>query len=262
MKRLLQITAILCVAALIPLAAQAQRGGMGGGHMGGGARGVASAHAGGGFAARPAGRVGTMGAIRPTGMRVSSTHSRFVQGRRFFVPRNRFVFNRFDRFRFRHRFFFNNCFNRFGFGGFGCGSPFLSGGFGFPLVDPFFNSGFDEQPEAQQQPVVVENGGGNDRETAFEVQALRDEVQAMREETRVHEEARNAAPARSSSQDEANAVLVFRDGRQLSVRNYAISDHTVWVLSPNSARKIPVAELDVPATEQMNAKNGVEFRLP
>jgi hypothetical protein len=46
------------------------------------------------------------------------------------------------------------------------------------------------------------------------------------------------------------------------VRNYAISDHTVWVLSPNSARKIPVAELDVPATQQMNAKNGVEFRLP
>lgn len=255
MKRLLKITAILSVAALVPLAAQAQRGGMGGGH------GVASAHVSGGVAARPAGRVGAMGAVRPAGMRVSSVHSRFVP-RHSFIPRNRFVFNRFDRFRHR-RFFFNNCFNTFG-GGFGCSSPFLAGGgLGYPLYDPFFNdSGSEFQQQPQQQPAVAENDEGDDRETAFEVQALRDEILAMREESRVREQARNNTPARSAQDDGSNAVLVFRDGRQLSVRNYAISDHTVWVLSPNSARKIPVAELDVPATQQMNAKNGVEFHLP
>jgi hypothetical protein len=252
MKRLLKITAILSVAALVPSAAQAQRGGMGGGH------GVASAHVGGGAAARPAG-IGAMGAVRPAGMRVAAGHSRFVP-RRTFVPRNRFVFNRSDR--FRHRRFFNNCFNT---SGFGCGGPFLNGGLGlgYPLYDPFFNDYGSEFQQPQQQPVAEENEGDNDRETSFAVQALRDEILAMREESRAREQARNNTPARSAAQDDgSNAVLVFRDGRQLSVRNYAISDHTVWVLSPNSARKIPVTELDVPATQQMNAKNGVEFHLP
>jgi hypothetical protein len=248
MKRLLLITAVLGGAALVPLAAQAQRGG--GGH------GVASAHMGGGVAARPAGRA-AMGAVRPAGMRVASARSRFSTTGRIF-PRNRFVFN--NRFRFRDRRFFNNCFNTLGsFGGFGCSSAFLGG---YPLYDPLFNDyGNGAQQPPPQQPVVAEDDNDN-RDVAFELQALRDEMLAMREDARVRDERNNAAAKGPAQQDESNAVLIFRDGRQLSVRNYAIADHTVWVLGPNNARKIAVAELDVPATEQMNAKNGVEFRLP
>lgn len=183
-----------------------------------------------------------------------------VPGQRAFSPRNRFAFNRFDRFdRFRHRrFFFNDCFNTFG-AGFGCGN--FGGGFGYPFYDPFFDYSGYQQPQPQQQPVVVDNGG-NDREVAFEVQALREEIQAMRDEERIREE-RNAPPAKPSARDDdGNATLVFRDGRQLSVRNYAIADHTIWVLNANSSRKIRVSDLDVQATEQANAKNGVEFHLP
>lgn len=180
-------------------------------------------------------------------------------GQKFFVPRNRFAFNRFDRFHHHHFF---NCFDRFG-RGFGCENPFLFGG--LPFVDPFFDpfySGLYQQPQPEQ-PVVVENNDSGNRELAFEMQALRDEIQAMHDEQQVREADRNAPASRPvAASDEASAVLVFRDGRQLSVRNYAISNHTIWVLSPNSARKIQVAELDVPATEQINAKNGVEFHLP
>jgi hypothetical protein len=266
MKRLLLITAILGGAALVPLAAQAQRGGIGMGARVGGVRS--------GFAARPAGRmVAPVGMVRPTGIRMATPQSRvFIQGQRAFSPRtrfafrNRFAFNRFHRFR-HNRFFFNDCFNTFG-AGFGCANPFLFGGFGgFGIGgfgDPFYapyESEF-QQPQQQQQPVVVENEG-NDREVAFEIQALREEMQAMRDEERARNEARNnPAPKPSAQQDGPNAVLVFRDGRQLSVRNYAIADHTVWVLGANNARKIPVSDLDVTATEQANANNGVEFRLP
>ena len=204
----------------------------------------------------------------------------FRSGQRTFFPRNRFGFDRFNRFHhrrfcngfgdcdaddffFNNGAFFNNCFNTFGTA-FGC-SPFFNGfgfgGFGFdPFFDPFFASG--QQPQPQQQPVAVESGG-NDREIAFEMQALRDEIEAMRDEERARAEARNNPPARSSAQsDDGNATLVFRDGRQLSVRNYAIADHTIWVLNAKTSRKIQVSDLDVQATEQANAKNGVEFHLP
>jgi len=283
MKRLLVITAVLGGAALIPLAAQAQRGmGMGGLRGGGGVAsfhggGVASFHPGSGFAARPAGRMAApVGMVRPARMRMATPQSRvLIQGQRAFSTRNRFIFrnrfafNRFHRFR-HNRFFFNDCFNTFG-AGFGCTSPFLGGfggfgigGFGDPFYAPFYDSESQQpqQQQQQQQPVVVENEG-NDREVAFEVQALREEIQAMRDEDRARNEARNnSAPKPSAQQDGPNAVLVFRDGRQLSVRNYAIADHTVWVLGANNARKIPVSDLDVTATEQANANNGVEFRLP
>lgn len=199
-----------------------------------------------------------MGAVR--GMGMGAARSRIV-GQRSFFPNNRFAFNRFDRDRFRNRRFFNNCFNRFGGFGFGCGNPFFSGNLGYGLWDPFWD--FYNQPQQQEQPVVVDNGDSGNREVAFEMQALRDEIQAMREEQIAREQARNAPPPRpTSQQDDGNATLVFRDGHQLSVRNYAIADHTIWVLGPNNARKVQVSELDVPATEQANEKNGVDFHLP
>lgn len=191
---------------------------------------------------------------------------------RTFSPRNRFAsnrFNRFDRFnRFHHHrrfndfdaddFFFNNCFNTFGTA-FGC-SPFFNGfGFGGFGFDPFFDysSGY-QQP--QQQPVAEENGG-NDREVAFEVQALRDEIQSMHDEQRSREVARSAAAQPAPKDDSPNAILVFRDGIQLPVRNYAIAGDTIWVLDkPN--QKISMAKLDIPATKQANEKNGLDFHLP
>jgi hypothetical protein len=56
-------------------------------------------------------------------------------------------------------------------------------------------------------------------------------------------------------------VLVFRDGHRQEVANYAIMGSTLFVLSgPRS--KIPIAELDVPATERVNQSRGIEFHVP
>lgn len=56
-------------------------------------------------------------------------------------------------------------------------------------------------------------------------------------------------------------VLVFRDGHKQEVANYAIMGSTLFVLSGTRTR-IPIAELDVPATVRMNEDRGVEFRVP
>ena len=77
-----------------------------------------------------------------------------------------------------------------------------------------------------------------------------------------------AIQERSSSAREAKeakpiepTVLVFRDGHQQQVNNYAIMGQTVYVLD-DGTHKIPLANLDVPATVKANDDRGVEFKIP
>jgi len=57
-------------------------------------------------------------------------------------------------------------------------------------------------------------------------------------------------------------VLVFRDRRQQEVQNYAIVGQTLWAFSSGRTQKIPLANLDVAATEKANDDRGVAFRVP
>ena len=57
-------------------------------------------------------------------------------------------------------------------------------------------------------------------------------------------------------------VLVFRDQHQQEVQNYAIAGQTLWVFSEQTAKKIPLADLDLTATAKVNDDRGVDFRVP
>jgi hypothetical protein len=57
-------------------------------------------------------------------------------------------------------------------------------------------------------------------------------------------------------------VLVYRDGHQLEVQNYAIQGKTLWVFLDQRTRQVPLAELDVAATERVNGDRGVDFVAP
>lgn len=56
-------------------------------------------------------------------------------------------------------------------------------------------------------------------------------------------------------------VLVFRDGHQQEVSNYAIMGQTLYVFS-NRTQKIGLSDLDVPGTIKLNDDRGVDFHLP
>jgi hypothetical protein len=56
-------------------------------------------------------------------------------------------------------------------------------------------------------------------------------------------------------------VLVFRDGHQQEVTNYAIMGDSVYVLD-KGRKKIALADLDLAATVKANDDRGLEFRLP
>jgi hypothetical protein len=77
-------------------------------------------------------------------------------------------------------------------------------------------------------------------------------------------QAEAAAPrqATAAPEPEDAVTVVFKDGRPpVTIHNYILSRTTLYV---RDARKqdIPVADIDLPATEKANQDAGVEFQLP
>ncbi len=71
----------------------------------------------------------------------------------------------------------------------------------------------------------------------------------------------NPAPAAGAAMF-ADTVLVFRDQHKQEVSNYAIVGPTLWSFAPGHTEKIPISDIDVPATTKANQALGVTFRLP
>jgi hypothetical protein len=57
-------------------------------------------------------------------------------------------------------------------------------------------------------------------------------------------------------------TLIFKDGHQIEISNYAIVSQTLYDLTPGHPRKIALAELDLPATQKENDDRGVVFQIP
>ncbi len=97
-----------------------------------------------------------------------------------------------------------------------------------------------------------------------QVERLTDEVERLREEEASREQAQQAVlkPRPSVDEKATTTILVFRDGRRNEVKNFAIVGQTLWVFTEQRARKIPVSDLNVEATKEINAGRGVDLRLP
>lgn len=58
-------------------------------------------------------------------------------------------------------------------------------------------------------------------------------------------------------------TLIFNNGRPpQKIQSYALTSTTLFALDGSHQRKIPLSELDVPATVEKNRENGVEFSVP
>ena len=68
--------------------------------------------------------------------------------------------------------------------------------------------------------------------------------------------------AESEVREPASAILVFKDGHQMEIQNYAVVGQTLYDLTSGRPRKISLADLDLPATEKLNDDRGVSFDLP
>lgn len=180
----------------------------------------------------------------------------------------------------------------FGFsGGFRGGPHFSPGfgrpGFGRPGRSPFFNHRhfFRAWPYAayygypywdygddwdygdnsyaadsyQNYPPPDYSNSYGDNRVQSDIDRLGNEVDRLRQEREARES--SASQSRSKS-DSEKTQLVFRDKHTEEVQNYAIVGQTLWILTGQRARKIPLTELDIPATKKVNDDRGVDFQLP
>lgn len=82
-----------------------------------------------------------------------------------------------------------------------------------------------------------------------------------RREDQAAEKDRPAPPAPAPAEQDPT-VLVYRDGHRREVRNYAIVGPTLYDFADRRSRKVPLAELDLVATRQVNEERGVYFYVP
>jgi hypothetical protein len=163
----------------------------------------------------------------------------------------------------------NNCLGYPCLGGYGYYSPWLWSYGGY--YDPYWwwdsgsDSGYDDGGYYQTVP----NGDMNDQDA--EDQYQQDPNQDARQQQMLSQEqadgdqdayARSAGDAPEGAPVLPPTVLVFRDQHKEEVRNYAIVGQTLWNFAPHHTQKIPLSDLDLPATTKANSDRGLTFRLP
>jgi hypothetical protein len=137
-----------------------------------------------------------------------------------------------------------------------------AGYYGYPYYNYPSNFGDDSYSEDSYQSYATSgdsNGIGQNQQA--EINRLENKVGRLQGELDARESQGSGSQARSQLDSEPTQ-LVFRDKRTQAVQNYAIVGQTFWVFSERRARKIPLADLDIPATKKANDDRGVEFHLP
>lgn len=96
---------------------------------------------------------------------------------------------------------------------------------------------------------------------------LRKQVhEALMEEKAGTAAALPAAPAAlrepEPAREQPSTLLVFKDGHQSEIQNYAILGDTLFNFSDARSYRILIADLDLSATRKANLDRGVDFQLP
>jgi hypothetical protein len=122
-------------------------------------------------------------------------------------------------------------------------------------------------------PYAVDNGAADDDPdndpnyqggpTVFDRRGLgaRSYVPPLDDPPPAHPASDNAAPA-DPEPPQVPTTLIFKDGHQLEVGNYAIVGATLFDLTPGHTRRIEIADLNLSATQKENDDHGVVFQLP
>ena len=119
-------------------------------------------------------------------------------------------------------------------------------------ADPLYDTDDQDSYSSEYNPAPVPYR--DDSGTQQSLDQLNNKIDRLQQDV----ESRN----RAKPDPEPATALVFHDQHVEEVHNYAISGGMVWVLNDQAAKKIPLAELDIPATVKMNDDRGVDFQVP
>jgi hypothetical protein len=140
------------------------------------------------------------------------------------------------------------------------GQPFFTS---FYWAPPFGYGPPDYEPPDEPPPGAgPEQPGEEASGLANQVEQLSEEVQALRDEQASRGDSRAEATVAPAEEKRAAAVLVYRDGHQSEVRDYALVGQTLWVFAGETTRRVPLADVNLEATNRLNDSRGVDFALP
>ena len=152
-------------------------------------------------------------------------------------------------------------------GGWGWGRPGWNWGWGWGWYDPWLWSSWDDQDrrfdeDYYRQYALADQW--NERSLAEQQMRQREEADGDQDAYASRASSQRYIPDTSAQTPDPSpaTVLVFRDRRQQEVQNYAIVGQTLWAFTSGRTQKIPLADLDVAATEKANDDRGVTFRVP
>lgn len=137
------------------------------------------------------------------------------------------------------------------------------------VVDPYsmYQATPDQDDQETDDPPIVQGPTVFERRTPGDVTAT-ENFTALPSADEPAPAAADASPAQPDSassqpaQPQEPSVLMFRDGHQLEVQNYAIVGDFLYDFTPGHARKVPLSQLDLPATVKANDDRGLDFTLP
>lgn len=135
-------------------------------------------------------------------------------------------------------------------------SPYYGGYAYAPYAYPYYDDGEDysDSADSEAPPADYRNDYRNNDDRQVLDQDYRDEVKPSTEQS----SARSPEPAMS----QPSTLLIFKDGHQQEVSNYAIVGGMLYDLSDGRSKKVQLMDLDLSATVKQNDERGVEFQVP
>jgi hypothetical protein len=133
-------------------------------------------------------------------------------------------------------------------------------GYGVPytqvvVVQPDAGYGDDEDEYYDGGPTIFERRGSRAKRTrVVEIEREPDPAPAVQPAV--------AAEPPVPIVPQPNTVIVFRDGHQTELQNYAIIGDTLFDFTDNLSHKIQLADVDLTATHKANDARGVDFQVP
>jgi hypothetical protein len=134
-------------------------------------------------------------------------------------------------------------------------SPDLSNA---PMND---SGGAPENQNYSAGPTIFDRRASGDSSQSVEAAYSKRPVEESREAS--SEPAPSASPSEASPvADQPPTVLIYKDGRQLEVQNYAIVGSMLYDLTSGRRNRVALSDLDLAATAKENDDRGIDFQLP
>ncbi len=128
---------------------------------------------------------------------------------------------------------------------------YVDQGYGYMNVPDSANMPPEDEEEYRGGPTIFDRRGAGQ----FPVPGSASVSEPVRESVQA-----NSAPQEVAQQPPT--ILVFRDGHQSEIENYAIVGGNLFDLSGGRRHKIALSELNLNETAKVNDDRGVDFQLP